>query len=59
MSVLAIPLSCTKDTRSCWSQGKIKDEALVKIREDIELFLEPENDEFSTNADQEICELVL
>ena len=28
--------------KSCWSQGKTKTEALVNIREAIELFLEPE-----------------
>jgi len=45
--------------RSCWSQGKTKEEALVNIQEAIELYLEPEIDEFSVRKDQEICELVL
>ena len=45
--------------RSCWSQGKTKEDVLVNIREAIELYLEPEVDENSVNIDQEICELVL
>ena len=45
--------------RSCWSQGKTKEDVLMNIREAIELYLEPEVDEFSINTDQEICELVL
>ena len=28
--------------KSCWSQGKTKEEALKNIREAIELYLEPE-----------------
>jgi len=28
--------------KSCWSQGKSKDEALKNIQEAIELYLEPE-----------------
>ena len=45
--------------RSCWSQGKTKEDVLLNIQEAIELYLEPEVDEFSVNIDQEICELVL
>ena len=45
--------------RSCWSQGKTKEDALLNIQEAIELYLEPEVDENSVNTDQEICELVL
>ncbi len=45
--------------RSCWSQGKTKEDVLMNIQEAIELYLEPEVDEFSVNTDQEICELVL
>ena len=28
--------------RSCWSQGKTREEALLNIREAIELYLEPD-----------------
>jgi len=28
--------------KSCWSQGKTRDEALINIREAIDLYLEPE-----------------
>ena len=45
--------------RSCWSQGKTKEEALSNIQEAIELYLEPEIDEFSADKDHEIYELVL
>jgi predicted RNase H-like HicB family nuclease len=31
--------------KSCWSQGKTTDEALQKIRDAIDLYLEPESDE--------------
>jgi predicted RNase H-like HicB family nuclease len=33
--------------RSCWSQGKTKEEALENIREAIDLYLEPEPTELS------------
>ena len=45
--------------RSCWSQGKTKEEALINIQEAIELYLEPEIIEFAEGKDHEICELVL
>ncbi len=32
--------------KSCWSQGKTKEEALRNIQEAIELYLEPELDNF-------------
>ena len=35
--------------KSCWSQGKTKEEALQNIREAIELYLEPELNEFTTD----------
>lgn len=43
--------------KSCWSQGKTKEEALQNIREAIDLYFEPE----STNldADQELVELTV
>jgi len=45
--------------RSCWPQGKTKEDALLNIQEAIKLYLEPEIDEFTADKDHEICELVL
>ena len=45
--------------RSCWSQGKTKEEALKNIQEAIELYLEPEMENFIEDENHEICELVL
>ena len=45
--------------KSCWSQGKTKEEALKNIREAIELYLEPEIEDSLEDENQEICELVL
>lgn len=28
--------------KSCWSQGKTREEALINIRESVELYLEPD-----------------
>lgn len=44
--------------RSCWSQGKTRDEALLNIREAIELYLEPNPSELEGVAAEEIVELV-
>ncbi|MBT5707902.1 type II toxin-antitoxin system HicB family antitoxin [bacterium] len=44
--------------RSCWSQGKNRDEALQNIREAIELYLEPNPSELEGVAAEEIVELV-
>jgi predicted RNase H-like HicB family nuclease len=41
--------------KSCWSQGKTKEEALQNIREAIDLYLEPEPNEL--REDQELVEL--
>jgi predicted RNase H-like HicB family nuclease len=41
--------------KSCWSQGKTKEEALENIREAIDLYLEPEQNELA--EDQELVEL--
>ena len=41
--------------KSCWSQGKTKEEALQNIREAIDLYLEPEPNELT--KDQELIEL--
>jgi predicted RNase H-like HicB family nuclease len=43
--------------KSCWSQGKTKEEALRNIREAIDLYLEPEPNELSEN--QELVELTM
>jgi predicted RNase H-like HicB family nuclease len=43
--------------KSCWSQGRTKEEALENIREAIDLYLEPEPAELA--EDQEIVELTV
>lgn len=43
--------------KSCWSQGKSKDEALRNIREAIDLYLDSEPGELT--ADQEVVELTV
>ena len=43
--------------KSCWSQGKTREEALENIREAINLFLEPEPTELE--EDQELVELTV
>lgn len=43
--------------KSCWSQGKTKEEALQNIREAIDLYLEPEPAELA--EDQELVELTM
>jgi predicted RNase H-like HicB family nuclease len=43
--------------KSCWSQGKTKEEALENIRVAIDLYLEPELTEMA--EDQEIFELTV
>lgn len=43
--------------KSCWSQGKTREEALENIREAIDLYLEPESSELS--GDQELVELTV
>lgn len=40
--------------KSCWSQGKTREEALTNIREAIDLYLEPEPEEI---RDREVVEL--
>jgi predicted RNase H-like HicB family nuclease len=44
--------------KSCWSQGRTREEALANIREAIDLYLEPEPAELQ-GEDQEIVELTL
>ncbi len=43
--------------KSCWSQGKTRDEALQNIREAIDLYLQPEANELG--EDQELVELTM
>ena len=43
--------------KSCWSQGKSREEALTNIREAIDLYLEPEPTELT--EDQEMVELTV
>ena len=45
--------------KSCWSQGKTRQEALDNIREAIALYLEPEPIESDANADREVLEMAL
>jgi len=43
--------------KSCWSQGKTREEALRNIREAIELYLEPSPGQLAENAKREVVEL--
>jgi predicted RNase H-like HicB family nuclease len=43
--------------RSCWSQGKTREEALQGIREAVELYLEPGPDELPNDERHEVVEL--
>ena len=45
--------------KSCWSQGRTRDEALLNIREAIELYLESDPSELPRDKDHEIVELTL
>ncbi len=45
--------------KSCWSQGKTKEEALKNIKEAIELYLEPEIENFVEDENHKIYELVI
>jgi predicted RNase H-like HicB family nuclease len=45
--------------KSCWSQGKTRQEALKNIREAIDLFLEPSPSELKTSNEREIVELTV
>ena len=42
--------------KSCWSQGKTREEALQNIREAIDLYLEPKPDELK---DRDVVELAV
>lgn len=45
--------------KSCWSQGKTREEALENIREAIDLFLEPEPSDVVQEGTREVVELTL
>ncbi len=45
--------------RSCWSQGRTRDEALRNIREAIDLYLEPSPKEIVTDENHEVVALTL
>ena len=45
--------------KSCWSQGKTREEALKNIREAIELYLEPSPIDLIKDRYQEVCEITL
>jgi len=45
--------------RSCWSQGKTREEALANIREAIDLYLEPDPGEVVEDEQREVVELTL
>ncbi len=43
--------------RSCWSQGKTREEALHNIREAVELYLEPDPAQLVDDGKHEVVEL--
>lgn len=45
--------------KSCWSQGKTREEALNNVREAIALYLEPESADVEQTAEREVVELAL
>jgi predicted RNase H-like HicB family nuclease len=45
--------------KSCWSQGRTREEALQNIREAIELYLEPDVEELQESPTREVVELAL
>ncbi len=44
--------------KSCWSQGKTREEALNNVREAVELYLEPDPRLLKQDGGQEVVELV-
>ena len=45
--------------KSCWSQGRTRDEALKNIREAIDLYLEPSPNDLVADAKHEVVALPL
>jgi predicted RNase H-like HicB family nuclease len=45
--------------KGCWSQGKTKEQALLNIKEAIDLYLEPELSDFVKTKGRDIVELAI
>ena len=45
--------------KSCWSQGKTREEALENIREAIELYLEPPDTELLEDENHQVVALAI
>jgi predicted RNase H-like HicB family nuclease len=45
--------------KSCWSQGKTRDEALRNMREAIDLYLEPSPEELAPSSKREVIDLAV
>jgi predicted RNase H-like HicB family nuclease len=45
--------------KSCWSQGRTRDEALANVREAIALYMEPPPNELVRDENQEVVEISL
>ena len=45
--------------KSCWSQGKTREEALQNVREAIDLYLEPSPSELTASKEREVVELTI
>lgn len=45
--------------KSCWSQGKTKEEAIKNIREAILLYLEPDPEYLQSHKYEEVLELTI
>ena len=45
--------------KSCWSQGKTREEALKNVREAIDLFLETSPSELTSTEEREVVELTI
>ena len=45
--------------KSCWSQGKTREEALKNVREAIDLYLEPSPSDLTANTKREVVELTI
>ena len=45
--------------KSCWSQGKTREEALKNVREANDLYLEPSPSELTANKEREVVEMTI
>ena len=45
--------------KSCWLQGKTREEALKNVREAIDLYLEPSPSELTSTREREVVELTI